>query len=55
MVVLVVIGDGSFLFLFQNFQQPKDTTRLDETMYVRLLLPELCKVTVKDLECIIMF
>lgn len=26
------------------FQQPKDTTRLDETMYVRLLLPELCKV-----------
>ncbi|CAD5126032.1 DgyrCDS14209 [Dimorphilus gyrociliatus] len=24
--------------------QPKDTTRLDETMYVKLLLPEICKV-----------
>ena len=31
--------------VYFNFQQPKDTTRLDETMYVRLLLPELCKVT----------
>jgi len=26
------------------FKQPKDTSRYDETMYVRLLLPELCKV-----------
>ena len=25
-------------------QQPKDTSRLDEAMYVKLLLPEICKV-----------
>ena len=27
-----------------TLQQPKDTSRLDEALYVKLLLPEICKV-----------